>query len=79
MPRTRKEDSTFNASAYRNAFIKENYDRINLTLPARTKEQLKEIAAKHGTSVNPYIIAAINAKLEADGENFRIVKQSQEE
>lgn len=52
--------SDFNASKYRNDFIKQNYDRVNLTLPKGDKEKVKEAAAAAGMSLNEYIKAAID-------------------
>lgn len=38
-----------------NEHIKENYDRVSITLPKGTKERIKE----HGESVNGYITALV--------------------
>ena len=53
--------SDFNASKYRNDFIKQNYDRVNLTLPKGKKEQVKAAAAAAGMSLNEFINAAVDA------------------
>ena len=53
--------SDFNASKYRNDFIKEKYDRVNLTLPKGKKEQVKAAATAAGMSLNEFINAAIDA------------------
>lgn len=53
--------SDFNASKYRNDFIKQNYDRVNLTLPKGKKEQIKAAATAAGMSLNEFINAAIDA------------------
>ena len=42
-------------STYRNKFIAENYDRINLTIPKGKKDELKARAEALGESVNAYI------------------------
>lgn len=42
-------------SAYRNKFISENYDRINLTVPKGKKDEIKAHAESRGESVNAYI------------------------
>ncbi len=47
-----------------NSFIKESYDRVNLTLPKGQKEVIKEAAQKAGMSMNEYINAAILQKLQ---------------
>ena len=53
-------------SVYRNAWISENLDRINLTMPKGKKEQVRLIAEKIGLSVNAYINLAIDKKMEQD-------------
>lgn len=47
--------SEFNQIAYQNDYIKEKYDRINLTVPKGRKEEIKEKARMQGLSVNEYI------------------------
>lgn len=49
-----------------NDFIKNSYDRINLTLPKGTKEQIK--AAAGSASVNSWITSLITVELERIGE-----------
>lgn len=39
----------------KNKWIKENYDRINLTVPKGYKEIIQEAAKQNGESVNAYI------------------------
>lgn len=53
-------------SAYRNNWIAEKLDRVNLTMPKGKKEQVKEIADKLGLSVNAYINLAIDERMEKD-------------
>ena len=55
--------SDFDANKYRNDFIKQNYDRINLTLPKGKKERIKVAADAAGVSVNELINTAIDAYL----------------
>ena len=48
-----KEDSTMEKSeksAYRNSWIAEKLDRVNLTMPKGKKEQIKDAADKAGLS-----------------------------
>ena len=45
----------FNQISYQNEYIKEKYDRINLTVPKGRKEEIKKKAASAGQSVNEYI------------------------
>ncbi len=40
---------------YKNEFIANTYDRVNLTIPKGTKEQIQEYARKQGLSLNGYI------------------------
>ena len=54
-----EEKKKFNKQAYDNQFIKENYDRINLTMPKGTKERIKEAAAVRGMSNAEFIRACI--------------------
>lgn len=46
-----------------NKWIKENYDRINITLPAGQKEVWKQAAQKEGLSVNDFIRKCVNEKI----------------
>ena len=47
-----------------NKYMKENYDRINLTLPKGMKDRLKGAVA--GQSVNAWISQAIEEKLQRE-------------
>lgn len=53
-------------SAYRNNWIAEKLDRVNLTMPKGKKEQVKEVADKVGLSLNAYINLAIDERIEKD-------------
>ena len=53
-------------SAYRNSWIAEKLDRINLTMPKGKKEQVKACADRQGLSVNAYINLAIDERMERD-------------
>lgn len=53
-------------SAYRNSWIAEKLDRVNLTMPKGKKEQIKETADKIGMSVNAYINLAIDERMDRD-------------
>lgn len=60
----------FNATEYKNQFIAEKYDRINLTVPKGQKEIIKahaEIA--DGGSINGFIQRAIQETMKRDKEN----------
>lgn len=49
-----------------NKYMKENYDRINMTMPKGKKEEIQAHAALHGLSVNAYINQAIDEKMAKD-------------
>lgn len=51
-----------------NKYMKENYDRINLTVPKGKKEQIKEHAESRGESVNGFINRAIDETINRDKE-----------
>ena len=55
-------------SAYRNSWIAEKLDRINLTMPKGKKEIVKEAADKNGESVNAFINRAIDFLLDTEKE-----------
>lgn len=50
-----------------NKYVKNNYDRINVTFPKGHKEILKKHASQYGESVNGFINRAINETMERDG------------
>lgn len=53
-------------SEYRNSWIAENLDRINLTVPKGRKDKIKAHAEAHGESVNSFINRAIIETMERD-------------
>ncbi len=53
-------------SEYRNKWIADKLDRINLTMPKGKKEIIQAEAARHSMSVNAYINAAIGEKMDRD-------------
>ena len=52
-------EQKFNQISYQNEYIKEKYDRINLTVPKGKKEEIKRKAQSQGKSVNEYINSLI--------------------
>lgn len=54
-------------TAYQNEFIKQAYDRINLTVPKGRKEEIKAAAERHGESVNSFINRLIDEAIERNG------------
>lgn len=55
-------------SEYRNAWIAEKLDRVNLTMPKGQKEAVKAHAETRGESVNAFINRAITETMERDQE-----------
>ena len=49
-----------------NKYVKNNYDRINVTLPKGQREVIQSHAEKQGESVNAFICRAINETMECD-------------
>lgn len=47
-----------------NKYIANNYDRINITLPAGQKEVWKKAADNSGLSMNDFIRKCVNEKIE---------------
>lgn len=49
-----------------NKYMKENYDRVNLTMPKGEKDAVKAHAEARGESVNSFINRAIKEAMERD-------------
>ena len=49
-----------------NKYVKNNYDRINVTFPKGQKEVIMQAAEAAGESVNGYIKKAVNQRMERD-------------
>ncbi len=49
-------------------YIKNNYDRVNLTLYKGYKDKIKKHADKQGETVNSFINRAIAETMEREGE-----------
>ena len=50
-----------------NKYMKENYDRFNLTMPKGKKDMVQTHATQWGESVNAFINRAIDEAIERDG------------
>lgn len=59
-----------NKIKYTNAYNKERYDRIVISVPKGLKEKIKAAAGKIGQSVTAYIVNAIENKM-AEGKDER--------
>lgn len=47
-----------------NKYVKNNYDRINVTFPRGTKDRIKAAAEAHDLSVNAYITGLVLADMQ---------------
>lgn len=56
-------------TAYKNKWVKEKLDRVNLTLPKGRKDIIKNHAEAHGESLNSFINRAITETMERDNQN----------
>lgn len=54
------------AIRYNNNFIKQAYDRVNLTLPKGRKDEIQAHAAAKGESLNGYVTKAVDERIERD-------------
>lgn len=52
-----------------NKYIKNNYDRLNITIIRGTKQLIKAAAKADNESINGYVKKAVKAKYEADTGN----------
>ena len=50
-----------------NKYMKDNYDRVNLTLPKGQKDRIKAHAESRDESVNAFINRAIDSQIKRDG------------
>ena len=51
-----------------NKYVKNNYDRINVTFPKGQKETLREHAKKQNESVNAFIVRSVSETMERDNQ-----------
>lgn len=49
-----------------NKYMRENYDRVNLTMPKGKKDEVQVHASQRGESVNAFINRAIDEAMERD-------------
>lgn len=59
-----------NRTQYKNKYLTENYERINMAVKKGQKEKIKAAAEMAGLSVNAYISKAIAEKMERDGIQY---------
>ena len=53
-----------------NKYVKNNYDRINVTFPKGRKVEIKAHADAHSESVNSFIVRAVNETMERDRQHL---------
>lgn len=49
-----------------NKYVKQNYDRVNVTMPKGKKDEYKLHAQSKGMSLNAYIISLIEADIKKE-------------
>lgn len=49
-----------------NKYMRDNYDRVNLTLPKGRKDEIRAHAEAHNESVNAFINRAIDETMQRD-------------
>jgi len=54
-----------------NKYVKNNYDRINVTFPKGQKEILREHAKKQNESVNAFIVRSVSETMERDNQKAK--------
>ncbi len=52
-----------------NKYVKNNYDRINVTFPKGQKEIIREHAKKQDESVNAFITRSVSETMERDNQS----------
>lgn len=61
------EKEKFNKTAYKNQFIADNYDRINLAVPKGKREKYREHAKNHNyNSLNDFAVKAMENQIKKD-------------
>lgn len=49
-------------------YVKQNYDRIMVSMPKGSREPIKEHAKKQGESLNSFVLRAIRETMERDND-----------
>ena len=50
-------------------YVKEKYDRLELTIPKGKKQKIKDYAAAAGESVNAYVGKAVDERMARESES----------
>lgn len=61
-----------------NKYVKNNYDRINVTFPKGQKEILREHAKKQKESVNAFIVRSVSETMNRDNQSSPTSKPDKE-
>lgn len=61
-----------------NKYVKNNYDRINVTFPKGQREIITQLATAAGESVNGYIKKAIEERIQRENPGFLESSQATE-
>lgn len=69
----------FDPVKYANNYIKQSYDRINLTIPKGKKSEWNEKAKSAGLSLNAYITQAVDSYAGISPDEDKIAEKALEE
>ena len=61
-----------------NKYVKNNYDRINVTFPKGQKEFITQLAAAADESVNCYIKKAVEERIQRENPDVSLTSQATE-
>lgn len=61
-----------------NKYVKNNYDRINVTFPKGQKEFIAQLATAAGESVNGYIKKAVEERIQRENPDLSLSSQATE-
>lgn len=61
-----------------NKYVKNNYDRINVTFPKGQKEFITQLATAAGESVNGYIKKAVEERIQRENPDISLTSQTTE-
>ena len=61
-----------------NKYVKNNYDRINVTFPKGQKEFIAQLATAAGESVNGYIKKAVEERIQRENPDISLTSQATE-
>lgn len=52
-------------------YVKNNYDRLEITVPKGRKAEIKAHAEAHGESVNAFVVRAVNETIERECNDLK--------